>query len=93
MSFTISEEDKNLIKLSCEWLSSKKKEDKNCGEYLLEQILNKYMNELMKEYSCTSILTEVLDDRTCYDNSYKNLCHLDLIRKCKEIKELVNNEN
>ena len=89
MSFTISEEDKDLIKLSCEWLGSKKKEDKNCGEYLLEQILNKYMNELMKEDSCTSILTEVLDDRIAYDSSYKNLRHLALIRKCNEIKELI----
>ena len=89
MSFTISEEDKDLIKLSCEWMKSKKKEDKNCGEYLLEQILNKYMNELMKEDSCTVILSEVLNDRIGYDNSYKNLCHLDLIRRCKEIKELI----
>ena len=55
---------------------------------LLEQILNKYMNELMKEDSCTAILSEVLNDRISYDNSYNNLRHLDLIRKCNEIKEL-----
>ena len=66
MSFTISNEDKDLIKLSCEWMKSKKKED-----------------------SCTSILTEVLNDRISYDNSYNNLRHLDLTRRCKEIKELI----
>jgi len=83
MGFTISEEDNDLIKLSCEWLRSKKKEDKNCGEYLLDQIINKYMSELMKEDSCTSILTETLENKIGYDNSYKNLCHLNLLRKCK----------
>jgi hypothetical protein len=46
MSFEISEEDKKLIKLSAEWMKSKK--DKCIGEYLLDQIIIKYMNELKK---------------------------------------------
>lgn len=85
MSFEISEEDKKLIKLSAEWMKSKK--DKCIGEYLLEQIIYKYVKELMKEDGCTLPYIEETEYKFYDEYDTNLLSHLNLIRKCKEIKK------
>jgi hypothetical protein len=85
MSFEISKEDKKLIKLSAEWMKSRK--DKCIGEYLLEQIINKYMYELMKEDSRTLPYIEELEYNFHDEYDTNSLSHLNLIRKCKAISK------
>lgn len=85
MSFEISEEDKKLIKLSAEWAKSKK--DKCIGEYLLEQIIHKYINELMRKDGYTLPYIEELKYKFNDEYDTNKLSHLNLIRKCKEIGE------
>jgi hypothetical protein len=85
MALEISKFDKDLINIASTWTKSKKADDKRAGEYLLDLIIHKYLNELLGEDSYTLPIVKEIEYK--YEDSYKyqRLSYTNLIRKCEEI--------